>query len=84
VQVRHTASSQRSREEKQWVAMDVLVNPQCYTHVTEIEADEMRFDDDYEVTAQKKGVGEVGGGGRAVGGEQWCSNVYALRGLCFG
>lgn len=54
MQVRHTASSQRSREEKQWVAMDVLVNPQCYTHVTEIEADEMRFDDDYEVQAQKR------------------------------
>lgn len=48
-QVRHTPSQQRTRDEKRWVAMDVLVNPGLYAHISEIEADEMKFDDDYEV-----------------------------------
>jgi G3E family GTPase len=47
--VRHTYTSKRSRDEKRWVSMDVLVNPNLYGHVSEIEAEEMKFDDTYEV-----------------------------------
>ncbi|CAM9590696.1 unnamed protein product, partial [Chrysoparadoxa australica] len=34
----------RTKEEKQWVALDVLVNPELYWHVKPQEAEEMRWD----------------------------------------
>jgi hypothetical protein len=48
-QIRHTPSVQRTKEEKRWVSMDVLLNPELYAHVTEVEAEEMKFDEEYEV-----------------------------------
>ena len=42
-------SAGRSEEEKAWVALDVLVNPYKYAHVTEAEAEEMKFDEAYKV-----------------------------------
>lgn len=45
--IRHKTSSSRTPDEKHWVALDVLVNPTAYSHVTEMEAEEMKFDPDY-------------------------------------
>ena len=39
----------RSEEEKAWVALDVLVNPYKYAHVSEAEAEEMKHDEGYKV-----------------------------------
>ena len=41
--VRQKNASERSREEKHWVACDVLLNPQLYSHVTEAEAEDMKY-----------------------------------------
>lgn len=48
--VRNTPSADRTKDEKRWVSMDVLVNSGLYTHVTELEAEAMKFDEEYEVS----------------------------------
>ena len=57
--VRHTPSADRTKDEKRWVSMDVLVNPGLYTHVTELEAEEMKFDEEYEITLDREEVQRI-------------------------
>lgn len=45
--VRYKAPSSRTEDEKRWVALDSVVNPIAYSHVTETEAEQMKFDPDY-------------------------------------
>lgn len=42
--VRVTPHRNRTPDEKRWVALDAVVNPQLYHHVTLAEAEEMRWD----------------------------------------
>lgn len=42
--VRATAHRDRTSDEKMWVALDAVVNPRLYHHVTLAEAEEMRWD----------------------------------------
>ncbi|CAM9910671.1 unnamed protein product, partial [Ectocarpus sp. 12 AP-2014] len=42
--VRATPHRNRTPDEKRWVALDAVVNPQLYHHVTLAEAEEMRWD----------------------------------------
>ena len=45
--VRHKKATDRSTDEKRWVALDVLINPIAYGHVSEAEAEEMKYDPEY-------------------------------------
>lgn len=48
-------SALRSAEEKAWVGLDLLVNPEKYGHVTEMQAEEMKYDEQYQI---RPGVGK--------------------------
>ena len=48
-EIRLKNGEDRTKEEKQWVSMDVILNPDKYSHVSEIEAEEMKFDPDYSI-----------------------------------
>jgi hypothetical protein len=44
------ASEKRSKEEKMWIALDALLNPEYYANnVSEQEVEEMTYDLDYQV-----------------------------------
>lgn len=44
------ATEKRSKEEKMWIALDALLNPDYYAnHVSEQEVEEMTYDLDYQV-----------------------------------
>ena len=45
--IRHKPTAMRTDDEKKWVALDVMVNPVAYAHVTEAEAEQMKFDPAY-------------------------------------
>ena len=47
--IRLKSGEERSKEEKMWVSMDVVLNPDKYSHVSEIEAEEMKFDPDCSI-----------------------------------
>ena len=38
----------RSRHERRFIGLDVILNPGCYEHVTIVEAEQMQFDEDYQ------------------------------------
>ncbi|GMH66094.1 hypothetical protein TL16_g04355 [Triparma laevis f. inornata] len=48
-EIRLKQSEDRNKEEKAWVSMDVILNPEKYSHVSEVEAEEMKFDPDYSI-----------------------------------
>ena len=55
-EVRLKNSEDRNKEEKMWVGMDVIVNPDKYSHVSEVEAEEMKFDPDYGIKLELKDI----------------------------
>jgi len=57
--VRHKKVSERSKDEKKWVALDVLINPIAYGHVSEQEAEEMKYDSDYAPTLPPEDIERI-------------------------
>jgi hypothetical protein len=51
---KHTSA--RTEEEKSWVALDVLIHPHRYAHVTEEEAEIMKYDKGYHVWRDEKKI----------------------------
>ena len=45
--VRMTDSDLRTKEERQFVAIDLVMNPEAYLHLSVAEAEQMQFDSDY-------------------------------------
>ena len=45
--IRLKASTDRTVDEKHWVALDLLINPKRYDHVSEAEAEDIKFDPAY-------------------------------------
>jgi hypothetical protein len=54
--VRHKSHDERSKDEKRWVALDVLINHEEYLHVSELEAEEMKYDEEYKTTLTAEDV----------------------------
>ncbi|CAM9129624.1 unnamed protein product, partial [Hapterophycus canaliculatus] len=54
--VRATPHLSRTHDEKSWVALDAVVNPQLYHHVTLAEAEEMRWDALYYTRLDREDV----------------------------
>jgi hypothetical protein len=45
----------RNKDERKFIGIDMILNPEAYTNVSIVEAEQMRFDDDYqcELSAEK-------------------------------
>jgi len=43
----------RTKDERKFVGMDLILNPEAYLHVSMVEAEQMRFDDDYQCDLAK-------------------------------
>lgn len=54
--VRATSHRNRTPDEKKWVALDAVVNPRLYHHVTLAEAEEMRWDALYYTRLDREDV----------------------------
>ena len=54
--VRATPHRNRTDDEKKWLALDAVVNPQLYHHVTLAEAEEMRWDALYYTRLDREDV----------------------------
>ena len=59
MRVRHMKPAERSRDEKRWVALDCLINPIAYGHVSEQEAEEMKYDADYAPTLPPEDIERI-------------------------
>ncbi|CAM9212499.1 unnamed protein product, partial [Hapterophycus canaliculatus] len=46
--IRNKSSHQRSLEEKQWVALDILINRQLYNALSAVEHEELQLNDEYK------------------------------------
>lgn len=57
--VRATHHRNRTADEKRWVALDVVVNPSMYHHVSQTEADEMRWDALYYTRLDREDIVRV-------------------------
>ena len=55
-EVRHKPHKERAWEEKKWVGLDVMVNAGKYLHVTELEAEDMKYDPAYRTTLSTEDV----------------------------
>jgi hypothetical protein len=47
--VRAKPAHLRSVAEKRWTALDRLINPELYTAISGVDAEEMSLDDDYRL-----------------------------------
>lgn len=54
--IRLTHHQDRNADEKRWVALDAVLNPQSYHHVTVTEAEEMRWDTLYYTTLTREDI----------------------------
>lgn len=54
--IRFTHHQDRNADEKRWVALDAVLNPQLYHHVTVNEAEEMRWDTLYYTTLNREDI----------------------------
>lgn len=57
--VRSTPHTKRTADEKRWVALDAVLNPQLYHHVTVAEAEEMRWDTLYYTRLDREDIVRV-------------------------
>ena len=57
--IRYKESDLRSKEERKFVAIDLVLNPEAYLHVTVVEAEQMQFDDDYHCFFSKSDLTRI-------------------------
>lgn len=43
----------RTKDERKYVGMDLILNPEAYLHISMVEAEQMRFDNDYQCDLAK-------------------------------
>ena len=58
-EIRLKNGEDRTKEEKMWVSMDVIINPEKYSHVSEVEAEEMKFDPDYSIKFEPNDINRL-------------------------
>lgn len=58
-QIRDKSSHQRSLEEKQWVALDILINPDLYTALSVVEKEELQLNDEYKTELTREDVARI-------------------------
>lgn len=49
----------RSRNERRFIGLDVIMNPGSYEHVTIVEAEQMQFDEDYQWELTAEGIERI-------------------------
>jgi hypothetical protein len=49
----------RSKDERKFVGIDLVMNPEAYLHVSMVEAEQMRFDEDYNCELSKADVERI-------------------------
>lgn len=58
-QIRNKASHYRSLEEKQWVALDILVNREKYKALSVLENEELQLNDEYKTEHREEDVARI-------------------------
>lgn len=59
VQIRHKPSHQRSVEEKQWFALDMLINTTLQESLSVVEREEIHLNDEYKTILQAEDVTRI-------------------------
>lgn len=59
VQIRSKPSHQRSLEEKQWVALDILINKDLYRELSAVEKEELQLNDEYKTQLKEEDVRRI-------------------------
>ncbi|CAM9506461.1 unnamed protein product [Ectocarpus fasciculatus] len=57
--IREKSSHQRSLEEKQWVALDILINADLYTALSVVEKEELQLNDEYKTELTREDVARI-------------------------
>lgn len=58
-QIRNKSSHQRSLEEKQWVALDILINKDSYKALSAVENEELQLNDEYKTELRAEDVNRI-------------------------
>lgn len=58
-QIRNKASHYRSLEEKQWVALDILINREQYKALSVLENEELELNDEYKTEHRGEDVARI-------------------------
>lgn len=58
-QIRTKPSHQRSLEEKQWVALDILINKDLYRELSAVENEELQLNDEYKTQLKAEDVKRI-------------------------
>lgn len=58
-QIRKKSSHQRSLEEKQWVALDILINKESYKGLSAVENEELQLNDEYKTDLRAEDVNRI-------------------------
>lgn len=59
LQIRNKSSHHRGIEEKQWVALDILINKHLYKALSVVENEEMQLNDEYKTELQADDVTRI-------------------------
>ena len=51
----------RTKDERKFVGIDLVMNPEAYLHVSMVEAEQMRFDEDYQCEMTKADLDRING-----------------------
>ncbi|NDD92990.1 hypothetical protein EBZ37_13025, partial [bacterium] len=49
----------RTKDERKFVGMDLILNPEAYMHISMVEAEQMRFDEDYQCDLAKTDLDRI-------------------------
>ncbi len=49
----------RTKDERRFVGLDLVMNPEAYLHVSMVEAEQMRFDEDYQCELMKSDLDRI-------------------------
>jgi hypothetical protein len=57
--VRVKTSELRTKQERQFVGIDIVIHPEAYAHISLIEAEQMQFDKDYQCNLAKSDLERI-------------------------
>ena len=58
-EVRRKDFEVRTKDERRFVGIDLVLNPEAYLHVSMVEAEQMRFDEDYQCELSKADIQRI-------------------------
>lgn len=57
--IRYKESDLRTKDERKFVGMDMVLHPEAYLHITIVEAEQMQFDEDYQCELSKSDLERI-------------------------